>query len=147
MIHLLPLLRWPWRRNTRPARPQFDAEPPVAVPAPVEPAWTHKPPEPFVWSEKCGWCRKHIPANSPDPEFCQTAHHALWLRETSGPTYGPELPPIQGCAPPPPGPDLRLVPDASPDPPWMAAIDAWERAKAERLMAERKAPDGKEEAA
>lgn len=146
MIHLLPTfrLRFPWQRKRPVTRPTIAAEPATV---PVEAPWTHRPPAAFQWAQSCGWCRGPIPADSVDPEFCSPRHASDWLLEQNGPTYGPALPPIQGCAPPPSGPDLRVVSDAPPEPSWMAHITAWERAKAERLVAERIAPTGTEKAA
>lgn len=120
------------RRNRAVAAPQDVAEPRVPVPAPVEPAWVHRPPQAFVWADNCGWCRKPIPADSRDPEFCTTRCNANWLLETNGPTYGPELPPIQGCQRPP-------IPDRPADPPWLAQIVAWDKAKTDRVADERRA--------
>lgn len=146
MIGLLPLLRFPRLRRNRPvSAPRIDGETSNPPAAPVEPPWEHRPPEPYFRADKCGWCGNPIPDKYADGEFCRAACQANWMRETYGPTYGPVPPPVIGCERPPS--PLRLVPDAPPEPAWMARWTGWEVAKAEAVVAPRKAPAAEEETA
>ena len=126
MIHLLPLLRFGWRRNT-PTNPQTVAEPPTEVSAPVEPAWDHRPPEPPTRAETCGHCGELI-GESPDGEFCGPVCHSRWLAAQAD-TITKFIGPVP----------VKAVPELA-EPSWLAAWSDWERKKAAAVIEARKVP-------
>jgi hypothetical protein len=105
---------------------------------PPDPPWQHRPPEgPHVPAELCGapGCdnpvRDHVSG-----EFCSAVCQSKWITAQPVPERNQE---------PFTRPDI--LPEPSPEPPWMARLTAWERAKAERLIADRKSPTSEERAA
>jgi hypothetical protein len=151
---MLPILRLPWRRKTRPQTAPEPVPAPSEPPAPpTEPAWRHVPPEPQDRATKCGQCGEDIPDRAVSFEFCGSVCAARWstafiswLNAEAKWLRDGDMGPVHSCEPRAvTGP--RLVPDIPPEPAWMARITAGERKKADRVIAERKAPSAGDKAA
>lgn len=75
-----------------------------------------------------------MPETSASSEWCGSICQAAYIAELSKP--------VHSCARPRTDATPQPTPEPVPDPPWLAAIGEWERAKAARLVAERKSPKG-----
>jgi hypothetical protein len=64
-------------------------------------------------------------------EWCSNKCHAAWVTAQPVPERNQD---------PYSRPDI--LPDPPPEPPWLAAITAAEKARAQRLIADRKSPEG-----
>lgn len=131
---MIPAFRWLLRLGTPHTAPLTACAPFVAPEPPNEtpaaPAWLHRPPSPHERAETCGQhdCDQPV-GDHPSGEFCSNTCHAVWLTARLVPTPLNTDPFVASPSPP-----------APPEPAWMAALTAWERAKAERLIADRKSP-------
>ncbi len=138
-------LSWPRRRRNTPETA------PESVPtAPEPPVWLHVPTPPVQCAERCGQCGERIPERALSLEFCSAVCQARWITaftawlDAEAKWRRGELEPLHTCEPPPAKP--RLVPELPPEPSWLAAFSAADKAKADQVIAERKST-GSEQAA
>jgi hypothetical protein len=105
---------------------------------PPDPPWQHRPPEdPHTPAELCGapGCDNPV-GDHVSGEWCSAKCAAAWLSA---------LPAAKRCDALFTRPEI--LPEPPPEPAWMARLTAWERAKADRLIADRKSPTSEERAA